>query len=1113
MNNIVVLKSKLIMPELSGTFLLTDRLKGLHEKMDFCRAVTLSAPAGYGKTTLAVSYFNCQAAIASRVCWYRLDPEDKNLAVFMAHLAEVLFPPEAAAFAETRKTLEDQATRQLQPYHTISLICREMWMQHSQAGYTRTYIVLDDFQNVAEVQDIRDMTRYMLDNLPPSCTIFLLNRANHSVFTEKQKLELKVLEIGSHDLAFSHTEIEDLLLSMGQTATDRQLTQLIAQNTEGWVAGIIILYQAVKSNGPATASIELSKLGHDDAVFRYMSLEVLKSVADDQQEALAKLALLQDFSEAEAAEILEINNLKLLMEQCLEFGMFIQRIPGDPVVYRFHSLFREVLLYILKDRYPAEQIAELHLKAAGYYMEHVTYGRAAEHLTKCGNAASAVDMVTEAGFNKFIIGETGQLKMWLDLLPEDMIRDNPVLLLFKAQLMPNSRQLEMVDTLKKVLHLSLQDNNLATYYDAATVLIYILMCSNDMNGLVDMTAGLPQQPQNVSAELRNTLLILDMVRSIGEERFSLAETQSESILYALLPEDSKWLYLILSCINYYCLGKLRQAEHCMETALLFDKFKNVEPARGFILLFFSIVLTLKNERERLPSYIPEIITIGKKYDYEYLSAHGMRLAAYERYLSFDAAATVEMLDRAGFHFQQINNKAMAATCRLLLRLWTLQPNQATPDLDETAKDVTLIQKARPGMMVYEISLSVLGAIARESGDFHRAERYLLSSIEAAKAKKGYQVLCGSCFHLARLYYASDDMEQGHRYLRQAMDLAASNRYFMFWDIHLPTLVEMVLRSIRYGFGADYAEELLCKFYGHKTVKYLSERVKTLDENRITAFSNDFAFTYHGASSEEQLYFVKASLFGQPEISVNGIKIANTAWKTKKVKGLLEYLLLNSGKTISKEILAEIFWPDSDSRSAIASQRTALYYLRKTLANYNATVTGPHAFLYETMEGLQIRKNDTLELDIHEFSCLYSQLPLFSHDTSQTEQKQADIAKVLERMISLYQGDLLEGSDYGDLVLQERERYKSIFLEACQKLSSIYLQCEELRRAEEILKQALATDPYNENLCLELLKLYLLQERRSKAVKLYYSFKKRFEQELAIKVDKRLTEAISTRPKK
>ncbi|HWQ75968.1 MAG TPA: BTAD domain-containing putative transcriptional regulator [Syntrophomonas sp.] len=1104
MNNIPVLKSKLIMPELSGSFLLTDRLKRLHKNMDACRAVAVSAPAGYGKTTLAVSYFNRQAARPSRVCWYRLDPEDKSLPVFIAHLAEAVLP-EAAAFAESRKALEDQADMRSQPHHAISAICREIWAHHSRAGDTRTYIILDDFQNVAQVQDICNMTRYLLDNLPPSWAIFVLNRAHFPVFTEKQKLEKKVLEIDAEDLAFSHAEIEDLMLRMGQTVPDRKLTELIAQNTEGWVAGVIILWQAFQSKGLDAAAIESGKPGHEDALFRYMSLEVLKSVEGNTQDALARLALLQDFSEAEASEILEIGDVKLLMAQCMGFGMFIQRIPGDPVVYRFHALFREFLLSVLKDRYPAEQIVGLHLKAAGYYMRHASYGRAAEHLIKCGDSASAVDMVTEAGFNKFMIGETGQLKMWLDLLPGDMINDNPVLLLFKAQLMPHSRQPEMVDILKKILHLSLHDNKLQTYYDAASVLIYILMCSNDMKGLVEMTAGLPQQLPDVAPELRNTLIIIDMVRSIGEERFSLAAAQSESVLYALLPEDSQWLYLILSCIIYYCLGKLDQAERCMETALILDKFKHIEPSRGFILLFLSIVLTLKNEKERLPSYIAEILAVGEKYDYEYLSAHGRRLAALERYLSFDGEAAVEMLDHAVFHFRQINNTALAAACRLLRCLWAIQPGGPAPDLEEARQDIELIRKARPGMMIYENSLSILGAIAREAGDLQLAERCLLASIKSAKAKKSYQILCGSYFHLARLYYAGGDMERGHRYLKQAMDLAAGNKYFMFWDIHIPTMVEMALRSIRYGYCTGHAEELLEKFYGDKTVRYLSARIKTIDESRIAAFIDDFVSPCKGDGSE-QLYFVKATLFGKPEISVNGIKIPDSEWKTKKVKGFLDYLLLGSGNTISKETLAEILWPESDSKSSLASQRTALYYLRKTLSQYHAEVAGNNAFIYETPDGLQIRKNEALELDIHEFLRLYDELSLPGGQSPETEQKQAD---VLERMIAVYKGDLMEGSDYGDLVFQERERLKSIFIEACQKRSAIHIKRGELQKAEAVLRRALAAEPYNENVCLELLKLYMAQGRRSKATKLYYSFKKRLEQELDIRVDQRLTEAVQS----
>ena len=72
-----------------------------------------------------------------------------------------------------------------------------------------------------------------------------------------------------------------------------------------------------------------------------------------------------------------------------------------------------------------------------------------------------------------------------------------------------------------------------------------------------------------------------------------------------------------SCIVYYCLGKLDEAQQCMETALTLNKFKNIEPSQGFILLFLATVLSLKNEKEHLPSHLAEVIAIGEKYDYEY----------------------------------------------------------------------------------------------------------------------------------------------------------------------------------------------------------------------------------------------------------------------------------------------------------------------------------------------------------------------------------------------------------------------------------------------------------------------------------------------------------------
>jgi LuxR family maltose regulon positive regulatory protein len=1103
MSSIPIIKSKLIMPELNRNLVLTERMKILHDKLDACKAAYICAPAGYGKTALVVSYISSQDDYSHRVCWYRIDPEDKNLSIFITHLTESLFPSEIPEFEEFKKAVEEYVDMKLQPQQAIAMICQEMWSLSSRSKYTHTSIVLDDFHNVAEIPEISHMISYLLDNLPADCRMFLLSRATLNVFTEKQMLEKSILDMSVTDLAYNNYETKEFIRGLGHAVPAKKLLDTIVRNTEGWIAGIIILCQAFKNKTFDSPSFIADKLCHEDALFRYISAEVFKSIDFDTQNIISRLALLQDFSEKEAAEIFEINNLSDLLESCLSFGMFIQRIPGSPVVYRFHSLFREFLLHILKNRYSEVFISDLNLKAAKYYIDHSTYSRAAEHMARCRNCPAALEMVIGVGFNKFLIGETAQLKVWLDLLPESMILNNPILLMYKAQLLSNSRQPEMVKPLQEVIEQSLNDNELEIYFNISTVLLYILICINDMKGLQEMTPDISGKLYHASEELKNKIIILDMVKSISEEKYSLAEEQCEGIIYDRLPEDCQWLYLVLCCIIYYCLGKLDKGEYCMKKALILQNFKRIEPARGFILLFLATIMSLKNKRADMQTYIEEINNIGEKYDYDYLIANAKRLAAYNNYMSLDTEVSAEMLDYAIFHYSQISNKAMVATCKLLRILWTINSGNAEQYLEEAIRDFDIVQKAQPGIMINEISISLLGAIARESDNYELSEKILLEAIHEAKSKRGYQVLCGSYFHIAKLYFSRGDTPKGHCYLKQAMELAAGNKYFMFWDIHIPTLVELLLRSIRYGYCTNHAEELLEKIYTSVTVKYLAERVKSMDESQIHDFIRGFLSIFK-LDRPQQLYFTKATLFGKPEISINGTRIPDSEWKTKKVKSILEYLLLSNGSIVSKEVLSDILWPEADSKSAASSLRTALYHLRKIFSKYNAEVTGSNAFIYETLDGLQIRKNDLLELDISEFLNLHTELTRLTNNSSQVEQRRLAI---LQRMFDLYKGDLMEGSDYGELIFYEREKFKAIFIESCNLLSMLYKKYGEFHKAEDVLRRALSTEPYNENICLELIKLYIMQGRKSKAVKFYYSFKKLLEQELDITIDKRLTDAI------
>ncbi|MDD4347394.1 MAG: bacterial transcriptional activator domain-containing protein [Desulfitobacteriaceae bacterium] len=142
--------------------------------------------------------------------------------------------------------------------------------------------------------------------------------------------------------------------------------------------------------------------------------------------------------------------------------------------------------------------------------------------------------------------------------------------------------------------------------------------------------------------------------------------------------------------------------------------------------------------------------------------------------------------------------------------------------------------------------------------------------------------------------------------------------------------------------------------------------------------------------------------------------------------------------------------------------------------------------------------------------LLNEVP-FKHPASvkNTSAAKENQVKTLERMVALYRGILMDGSDYGDLVFLERERCQIIFENTCLKLGRIYAELGDPDQAEEIFMRALVLEPFSENICLELLRLFMRQGKRSKAFNLYYRFKQLFEQELGIDIDRKLTETLKT----
>ncbi len=265
------------------------------------------------------------------------------------------------------------------------------------------------------------------------------------------------------------------------------------------------------------------------------------------------------------------------------------------------------------------------------------------------------------------------------------------------------------------------------------------------------------------------------------------------------------------------------------------------------------------------------------------------------------------LDASTGYFEELGNKAMACSNRLWQCLWLCgaqPPSGLLAGARRALQDLT----ARPSRYcLREISHSVFGAIAREAGEYELAEKSLTKAVQRSRAKGAKQVLCGSLLHLAQLRFDTGDQAGGEDYLRQALDLAAANGYVMFWDLHLPTLAAVAARCVKSGIHAGHAQKLVARYFGAEAAEFLSKNAVLTADDRLRELAAAFISRYGkgprpeqaaGGSDEPRAPKISVCLLGKFNIAVNGVVIPEQEWKTKKIAGILKYLLAYRGQAVS-----------------------------------------------------------------------------------------------------------------------------------------------------------------------------------------------------------------------
>ena len=422
-----VLATKLFVPPLRSDLVLRQRLidqlnAGVQRKLTL-----ISAPAGFGKTTLvSESIARCGRPVA----WLSLDEGDSDPTRFLTYLVSALRMIAANLGAGVLGVLQSP-----QPPPTESILTA---LLNEITTIPDNFIIILDDYHVIESKAVDHALTFLLEHLPPQMHMVIATREDPTLPLSRLRARGQLTELRATDLRFTPAEAAEFLnCVMGLNLSDEDVAALEVR-TEGWIAGLQLA--AIALQGPmstqghgATSSFIKSFSGGHHFVLDYLMEEVLGQQSESVQAFLLRTSILERLcgplcdavlldSPASGHEILE--NLE-------RANLFIVPLDNERRWYRYHHLFAELLRQRLEQTSPA-LAPKLHHRASVWLENENLIQEAVAHAFASRDWEHAATLILHFAHRVHVQTNLTALGGWLAALPEPVIRARPWLCVYQA---------------------------------------------------------------------------------------------------------------------------------------------------------------------------------------------------------------------------------------------------------------------------------------------------------------------------------------------------------------------------------------------------------------------------------------------------------------------------------------------------------------------------------------------------------------------------------------------------------------------------------------------------------------------------------------------------------
>jgi LuxR family maltose regulon positive regulatory protein len=437
--HITLLLTKLNRPRLPDNLIhrphLIERLKqGLNRKLTL-----ISAPAGYGKSTLIVS---CLETCPYPAAWLSLAEADNDLIIFVTYVVatiQTLFP---GACPQTLSLL--RSPQAVPPDHLATTLINEA------VELPGPFILVLDDYHWLKAEAIDQFLTFLLDYLPPQMHVCLITRQDPPLPLGRLRARQEMTEIRQSDLCFSTAETQAFLEQFMGSAPPAEVVAVLAKRAEGWVVSLHLAALSLRLQADPKRFIEEFS-GTNRYIMEYLTDEILQNQPRASQDFLLKTAILHRFCGPLCDAVIENNdpdwNGQAYLTGLAQANFLLIPLDEENHWYRYHYLFQDLLYHKLKTEVAAPVITALYARASAWCASHGLIEEALNYTLLANRLDQAAELVAGQRHDLLNRGTWRILENWLDRLPESLIQQSPSLLMARVWILNLRLQIQTIPPL------------------------------------------------------------------------------------------------------------------------------------------------------------------------------------------------------------------------------------------------------------------------------------------------------------------------------------------------------------------------------------------------------------------------------------------------------------------------------------------------------------------------------------------------------------------------------------------------------------------------------------------------------------------------------------------